>query len=90
MLLKIAIGQNQIQRCELKDVLFVPELSYNLLSAPKITKAGKTMKFVSSDSTIFDGNQRVIATTQLIGSLYHLNFIDDGKEAVSAAMTDSN
>ena len=27
VLLKIAIGQNQIQRCELKDVLFVPELS---------------------------------------------------------------
>ena len=27
VLLKIAIGQNQIRKCELKDLLFVPELS---------------------------------------------------------------
>eukprot|EP00794_Sanderia_malayensis_P004203 gene4203-4765_t len=47
VLLKIAIGQNQIQRCELKDVLFIPELSYNLLSVSKITKAGKIVKCAS-------------------------------------------
>ena len=89
VLLKIAIGQNQIQRCELKGVLFVPELSYNLLSVSKITKAGKIMKFVSSECAILDGNQRIVATARLIGSLYHLNVID-GREVVNTAVTDSN
>ena len=45
VLLQIATGQYQIQRCELEDVLFVPELSYNLLSDSKIAKAGKIIKF---------------------------------------------
>ena len=89
VLLKIAIGQNQIQRCELKDVLFVPELSYNLLSVSKITKAGKIMKFVSSECAILDGNQRIVATARLLGSLYHLNVID-GREVVNTAVTVSN
>ena len=89
VLLKIAIGQNQIQRCELKDVLFVPELSYNLLSVSKIAKAGKIIKFASSECVLLDGNQRIIATASLIGSLYQLNVVD-GKEIVSAAVTESN
>ena len=59
VLLKISIGQNQIQVCELNEVLFVPELSYNLLTVSKITKAGKIMKFVSSECKILDGNQKI-------------------------------
>ena len=75
-LLKIVIVQNQIQRCELKDVLFVPELSYNLLSVSRLTKAGKIIQFASSEYVILDGNQRIIATASLIGSLYQLNVVD--------------
>lgn len=85
VLLKIVIGRKQIQRCELKDVLLVPELCCNLLSVSKITKAGKKIKFSSSGCTILDGYQRIAATASLIGSLYHLIVID-GKEAVSAAV----
>ena len=88
VLLKIAIGQSQMQRCEPRDVLFVPELSYSLLSVSKITQAGKIIKFASSECIILDGNQRIIAAASLIGSLYQLNVID-GKETVSAAGTES-
>ena len=76
VLLKIAISQHQIQKCELKDVMFVPELSYNLVSVSKITKAGKIMKFASSQCAILDEHQRIVATVKLIGSLYHLDDID--------------
>ena len=31
--------------CKLNDVLYVPKLSYNLLSVPRAAKAGKTAKF---------------------------------------------
>jgi len=63
VLLNIAIGHNQIQRCELKDVVFVQALSYNLFSVSKITKAGKIIVVViSSERAIMDRNQRIFAT----------------------------
>ena len=89
VLMKIAIGKSQFQTCELKDVLFVPELSYNLLSVSKIIQTGKIMKFIASECTIQNGNQRIVATASLIGSLYHLNVTDE-KEVAHAAMKDSN
>ena len=89
VLLKTAIGQSKIQRYELKDVLFVPELSYNLLSVSEISKAGRIITFASSECVVPDSNQRIIATASLIGSLYQLNVID-GKETVSAVVTESN
>ena len=76
VLLKIAIGHYQIQRCELKSVLFVPELSYNLLSVSKITKAGKIINFSISECAILDVNQRLFAAASLIGSLYQLNTVN--------------
>ena len=39
--------------CRLNNVLHVPKLSYNLLSVPKATKAGKTAKFSESGCRIF-------------------------------------
>ena len=72
VLLKIVIGQNQIQRCELKDVLFLPELSYRTLL---------------SECAILDENKIIVATARLIGSLYHLNVID-GREVINTAVTE--
>ena len=89
VLLKIAIGKSQFQKCELKDVLFVPELSYNLLSVSKVIQTGKIMKFIASECTILNGNQRIVATASLIGSLYHLNVTDE-REVAHAAVKDSN
>ena len=89
VLLKIAIGKSQFQKCELKGVLFVPELSYNLFSVSKIIQTGKIMKFIASECTILNGNQRIVATASLIGSLYHLNVTDEG-EVARAAEKDSN
>ena len=89
VLLKIAIGKSQFQRCELKDVLFVPELSYNLLSVSKIIQTGKILKFIASECTILNGNQRIVATASLIGSLHRLNVTDE-REVANAAVTDSN
>ena len=89
VLLTIAIHINRCQRREVKDVLFVLELSYNLLSVSRINKTGEIMKFAASECTILDGNKRIVATASLIGSLYHLNPID-GQEADHAAVRDSN
>ncbi|KAK3719576.1 hypothetical protein QZH41_006798 [Actinostola sp. cb2023] len=42
-------GGNE-KRCNLKDVLFVPKLSYSLLSVPKATGAGLKVSFDKSES----------------------------------------
>ena len=89
VLLDVAVGHNQIQKCKLNDVLFIPELAYNLLSVSKIAKLGKTMKFVSSECVILDENHKTIATAKEIGNLYYLNVVHRS-EAAHAAVKDKN
>ena len=67
----LTIGKSQ--RCRLHDVLYVPNLSYNLLSVAKGTSSGKSFKFADSNCSILDGNGRQIATATKSGNLYHLN-----------------
>jgi hypothetical protein len=40
--------------CVLQDVLYVPSLSYNLVSVSKATKSGKTVKFNEDGCHILD------------------------------------
>lgn len=77
------------QRCKLHDVLYVQELSFNLLSVLKITEAGKTLKFFSSGCHILDEKQNVIATATKVGSLCNLNF-DVRNEHAHAVTKTSN
>ncbi len=52
--------------CKLHDVLYVPDLSHNLLSVSKATERGSCR--------IFGTTNRLIAVASKIGNLYHLNF----------------
>ena len=58
------------QKCKLHDVLFVPNLSYNLLS---VSKAGKVTQFDEAGCRILNADSKVIATAVRCGSLYFLN-----------------
>ena len=42
------ISNNEVQRCQLFDILFVPQLSYNLQSFSKATQLGKTFELAQS------------------------------------------
>ena len=46
----LTIGKSQ--KCRLHDVLYVPKLSYNLLSVAKVTSSGKSFKFADSNCSI--------------------------------------
>ena len=46
---------------KLRDVLYVPKLSYNLLSVSKAAEAGKVTQFTEDKCEIIGANQRVIA-----------------------------
>ena len=43
--LEVDKSDRKQKTCTLKDVLYVPDLSYNLLSVSRVTKAGKTGGF---------------------------------------------
>ena len=75
-------------RRKLHEVLYVPDLSYNLLSVSKAAKAGKVVKFTETGCEILDSNKKVIAVATRVGSLYHLNCQADN-EQIKAAVNKS-
>lgn len=45
VVLEMKLPQSKSMKCKLHDVLYVPMLSYNLLSVSKVTEFGKTISF---------------------------------------------
>ena len=71
-------------RCRLHEVLYVPDLSYNLLSVSKAVKAGKVVKFTETGCEILDSNKKVTAVATKVGSLYPLNCQADNEQTNAA------
>ena len=71
-------------RCKLHEVLYVPDLSYNLLSVSKAAEAGKVVKFTETGCEILDSNKKVIAVATTVGGLYHLNCKADNEQTNAA------
>ena len=69
--LKIPNGETKIGR--LSDVLYVPTLSYNLLSIPKTTEAGNTAEFTDTQCELQNSQGEVVAVAFKAGGLYYLN-----------------
>ena len=70
--LKLELEGGKTITGRLHDVLYVPELAYNLLSISKVTKLGKRVDFYKSHCNIIDDNERIIATGTKRGDLYYL------------------
>ena len=60
------------RKCKFYDVLYVPELTYNLLSVSKAVGKGVSFTFKESECIIRDVNQKLIAVAMKVGSLYHV------------------
>ena len=73
--LEMKLPDGTTKTCKLNDVLYVPKLSYNLLSVPKATKTGKTAKFSETGCRILDAKSKLIATGTRVGSLYYLDCV---------------
>ena len=80
------VSDDEIQRCRLSEVLFVPHLSYNLLSVSRATKYGKFFEFGQSSWRVFDSSNKTIATATKSGNLYHLNCVRQGTTTDEVAM----
>ena len=73
VMLQMKLPDNEVKKCKLYDVLYVPALTYNLLSISRATQSGKTTEFVNSCCRITDAENRLIAVAARIGSLYYLD-----------------
>ena len=67
-------------------MLYVPQLSYNLLSLSKAARNGKQFQFEGSKCYITDTKHGVIGIATKYGNLYHLNFNELKDKENHAAM----
>ena len=61
-----------IRKYKLSDVLYVSELTYNLLSVSKAVEKGISFAFRDHRCVIKDVNQRLITVATKVGNLYHV------------------
>ena len=71
--LQASLGNGTTRRCTLHNVLYVPQLSYNLFSVSRATEMGKTTSFDKTSCRVYDANEKLIAIGSKVGSLYYLN-----------------
>ena len=74
--------------CKLCDVLYVPELKYNLLNVSKAGEKGISFTFNDHECIIKDVNQRLITIATKMGNLYHVAF-EKPKDHVCTVITRS-
>ena len=77
------------QRCRLFGTLYVPKLSYNLLSVSKTTRSGKSFTFTESCCHLQDEKRNVVATGSKVGNMYYLNCIDEQRTTHAATICSS-
>lgn len=70
--LETLLPDGKTKNCKMENVLFVPKLSYSLLSVSKASNAGKTTVFDRSGCQILNEQKKVIAFATRVGNLYNL------------------
>ena len=73
VVLETKLPSGRTKKCKLHDVLYVPKLSYNLLSVSRTSDAGKTARFGETSCQILDANRKLVAVATRVGDLYYLS-----------------
>lgn len=72
--LVMQVGRKSIS-CTLHDVLWVPDLSFNLFSISKASEKGASATFIGEKCSILGRNKNVVAVARRINGLYHLDHV---------------
>lgn len=73
VVLDMVLPNGESKPCKLHDVLYVPKLSYNLLSVTKASQKDKVVKFTKSACYVLNQKHKMVAKATKVGSLYQLN-----------------
>lgn len=76
------------KKCKLHDVLYVPELTYSLVSVSKGTENGISFTFGNNGCVIKDTNRKLITVAKKVGNLYHIPNVKP-QDYICAAIADS-
>ena len=72
--LEMRLSDEKTKRCVLHNVLYVPKLSYNLLSVTRVSESGKVVKFDNAGCQILNKHNKLTAVATKVGSLYYLEY----------------
>ena len=72
--LEMLLPDGRTKDVKLKNVLYVPKLSFNLISVSRASELGKTTKFTKTGCEILNKKGEVIAFATRAGNLYYLEF----------------
>ena len=87
--LDMVLPSGQVRSCILCDVLYVPELSYNLISVAKASLKGKIIKFTKSVCYMLDKGHKMVAKATRVGGLYLLDYKPSQERASFAEQADT-
>ena len=73
VVLETKLPSGRTKKCKLHDMLYVPKLSYNLLSVSRTSDAGKIARFGEISCQILDANRKLVAVATRVGGLYYLS-----------------
>ena len=73
VVLDMVLPNGELKSCKLHDVLYVPKLTYNLISVTRASQTGKTVKFTKHACYVLDKNHKAVAKATKVGSLYQLD-----------------
>lgn len=82
--LNLCCDDGKVNPVQVRDILFIPELSTNLLSVSQLAKNGCRVNFHSTGCNIYNKEKHLVATASLINNMYKLNTIG-GDAYISAA-----
>ena len=74
VVLRMRLPHGKTRECTLHDVLFVPDLAYNLLSVTSAAKKNKVTTFSETKCEIRDAKSRLVASGHRERSLYYLDY----------------
>ena len=90
VILKMELTGKSNELCRLSNVLYVPNLTYSLLSVSALVKSGNDLQFSDSGCKILNKNLEVIATAVKSGGLYYVKLVENFEYATIASNQDIN
>ena len=88
VVLDMFLPNGESRSCTLCDVLYVPQLSHNLISVAKATQTGKVVKFTKSACYMLNRKHQMVAKATKVGSLYQLDYKPNHEQASVAEKSD--
>ena len=88
--LMMKLPGNECRKCNLRDVLYVPNLSYNVVSVSKAVKAGKIVEFDVKHGQIKSVEGKLTAIGTQIGNLYYIHCYDCRKNSINISMQNNS